>query len=77
MVTDSQLNRLGNGFVDGFTAIPEMVWEHLKQVGTAPYYNLGYLLGLLLLVALVAWLEIENVVIIIVIAILVFILASW
>lgn len=76
MATDPEADRLLDGIIDGFTAIPEIVWNHLKQADTAPIYNLSYLIGLLLLLGLLVWVPIQKLLIVILIVILVFILAS-
>lgn len=76
MASDLQADRLLNGIIDGFTAVPEMAWNHLKQVDTAPFYNLGYLVGLLLLLALLVWVPVRGLLIVVLLVVLVFIIAS-
>ena len=70
MAIDPRVERLLEGAFDGFTAIPEMAWDHLLQVDEAAFYNLGFLTGLVVLVALVAGLPLRWVGVALAIAIL-------
>lgn len=71
-----EADRILNGIIDGFTSVPETVWNHLKQADSAPLYNLSWIAGLLLLLALLVWTPVERLLLVILLVLVVFIIAS-
>lgn len=76
MATDPEANRIINGILDGFTSVPEAFWNHLKQVDSAPLYNLSYITGLLTLLALLVWVPLQRLLVVVLLVLVVFVLAN-
>ena len=71
-----EADRILSGIIDGFTVVPEIIWNHLKQVDSAPLYSLGYIAGLLVLLALLVLVPLQRLLLVILLVLVVFIIAS-